>query len=239
MTDWYPSQVTLQKISQQTALLIRQFPSYTDAFEKAFQEERTFAGPSLCFHFECIRQFGDTSVQEKLDSFRFYEYLYATLASWGMHRMGDTATKLQNFSEFKSQILSQRDRLAELEGFKIWSLTKPDLDTAQGLLVLVLDSMVISKSSAHLVANTKVIHHILPNLVPPVDRRYTLAYFGINQMLPSQKRAGPIFARLFPAFVQVSSQVAPYIHGKVDRRMENWHTSFTKVIDNAIIGALA
>src|SRR5579859_7387909 len=189
MSNWRPSDRTLQAISRQTRSLIERFPAHIEAFERAFQEERTFAGPSLYFHFMCISQFCDVSVREKLESLPFYEYLYATLASWGMHRMGNTATKLRNFGEFRSQILAQREKLAALDGLKIWSLTSQDRDQAQALLISILDNMTISRSEAHLVANTKVIHHILPDLVPPIDRRYTLSYFGMNTMLPSQQRA--------------------------------------------------
>ena len=151
--------------------------------------------------------------------------------------MGDTATKLRNFAEFKSQIFAQREALAKLERFKIWSLTEQELITVQSILVGILDELTVSKAEAHLVANSKILHHILPNLVPPIDRRHTLAYFGINKMLPSQKPAGSIFVHLFPSFVRVSTTLAKDIQGKIDISKENWHTSFTKVIDNAVIGA--
>jgi hypothetical protein len=83
-----------------------QFSSHIAAFDKATEEDRTFGGPSLYFHYACIRKFAQVPIADKLDNLQFYEYLYATLASWGMHRMGDTATKLQNFAEFKSQIFA-------------------------------------------------------------------------------------------------------------------------------------
>ena len=98
--------------------------------------------------------------------------------------------------------------------------------------------MEISKSRSQLVANTKTLHHILPDLIPPVDRRYTLAYFGVNTMLPGQKRAGSIFEHLFPAFVRIAAALSVKLERMVDLTEENWHTSTTKVIDNALLGAM-
>jgi hypothetical protein len=238
MSKWNPTQTTLRSISRQTDLLIKQFSSYIADFDKATEEDRTFGGPSLYFHYMCICNFAQVSIAAKLNNLQFYEYLYATLASWGMHRMGNTATKLRNFAQFRSQIFAQRETLAKLESFKIWSLTEQELTTVQSILAGILDEMTVSKAEAHLVANTKILHHILPDLVPPIDRHYTLAYFGINETLPSQKSAGSIFVRLFPSFVRVSTALAKNIQSKIDISRENWHTSFTKVIDNAVIGAL-
>jgi hypothetical protein len=237
MKEWHPSETTLHSISRQTDRLIERFFAYLEAFNKAFEEDRTFGGPSLYFHFACIRKFAHTSVADKLNDTQFYEYLYAILASWGMHRMGNTATKLLNFAEFKSEIFAQREALIELAGLKIWAISDQELTVTQSILARILDGMTVGKSEARLVANTKILHHILPDLVPPVDRRYTLAYFEINEMLPSQKSASSIFIHLFPCFVRVSKTLEKEIKSKIDINKENWYTSFTKVIDNAVIGA--
>jgi len=57
-------------------------------------------------------------------------------------------------------------------------------------------------------------------------------------MLPSQKTARSIFVELFPLFVRVARRIPDHIQAHVRLNEENWHTSFTKVIDSAIIGAL-
>jgi hypothetical protein len=103
----------------------------------------------------------------------------------------------------------------------------------------VLDAMLISGSKSHLVANTKTLHHILPDLIPPVDRAYTLAFFCINTELPSCKPASAIWQFLFPAFVDAAAQLSTRLTQLVDLHEENWYTSPTKVLDNAIIGAMS
>lgn len=238
MSDWKPSRRTLKSISQQTEDLIARFDNYISHFEEAFSRDETFGGPSLYFHFQCIKKYSCVSLEAKLHDERFFEYVYAVLASWGMHRMGDTATKLRSYHEFKNEIISQRDRLSEIASFQIWKLDPSSLPQVLATLQVILDTMKISKSSAHLVANTKVLHHILPELVPPLDRSYTLAYFGINTLLPSQKSAGAIFKYLFPAFVRVATRLSSRLIQIVDLHEENWHTSPTKIIDNVLIGAM-
>jgi len=237
MVDWKPTQRTLRSISQQTKDLIARFDNYTSRFEEAFSRDKTFGGPSLYFHFQCIKKYSCVPLEAKFRDERFFEYIYAVLASWGMHRMG-TDTRLRSYHEFKREIISQRDRLSEIASFQIWKLDPSSSHRVLATLQVVLDAMKISKSSAHLVANTKVLHHILPELVPPVDRSYTLAYFGINKMLPSQKPAGVIFKYLFPAFVRVATCLSGRLVQNVDLHEENWHTSPTKVIDNVLIGAM-
>lgn len=237
MDPWFPSAATLALMSSKTSELLASFPECVSRFDDATIEEKTFGGPSLYFHFACISEFASASVAAKLESTKFFEYLYATLASWGMHRMGKTPTKLRNFLEFKAQILARRGALIRLEPYNIWSLTESDLVAIRSDLDAVLDTMSVGKGNARLVANTKILHHIVPNLVPPVDRANTLAYFGLGTELPSQKQASSIWWHVFPAFISVSTQWREFIQSKVDLSVENWHTSFTKVLDNAIIGA--
>lgn len=152
--------------------------------------------------------------------------------------MGDTATKLHNYAHFREQITEQRDQLVTLEPLRIWDLTENTMEEVLGRVGDMLDRMRISKSDSHLVATTKVLHHVLPDLIPPIDRNYTLRYFGLSTMLPSQKAARSIFLELFPLFAHVARTIPDPIQAHVRLGEENWHTSFTKVIDSAIIGAL-
>ena len=67
-------------------------------FENAYEEFSLFGGPSVYFHKRCLEAAGDEFL-----SLRHIEMLYATLASWGMHRMGDpdqTKTKLTEWNQF-------------------------------------------------------------------------------------------------------------------------------------------
>lgn len=175
------------------------------------------------------------SVAERLQDERFYEYLYAVLTSWGMHRMGATSTKLVDFVHFRQQIQSAQEEMKTVAKLNL-------ANTSEALQALdsiehIMNQLKVSASSAHLVANSKVLHHILPDLMLPIDRRYTLSYFHLNQTLPSQKEAGSIVRYLFPLFARIAAEKKAFIHSAINLKYENWDTSLTKVIDNAVIGA--
>jgi hypothetical protein len=238
MKTWHPSQNTLLNIQRKENDLIKNFEWYLRRFTRKYERGRTFDGPSLYFHFRAIKISSNMSVEEKLQDERFLEYVYATLASWGMHRMGDTKTKITNFGKLKSEVTNHRNNILELENIKIWEIDNIFLQDIFPLLRSVLNQMKISISKAPLVSNTKILHHILPNLIIPIDRNYTLKYFGINTQAPSQYYASDIFKYLYPHLIKVAQSKQDFIIDKINLDEENWNTSFTKIIDNAIIGSL-
>jgi hypothetical protein len=67
--------------------------SYHDIYYKA----QTFHGPSLYFHRRALESW------DYPDLSRHLEYIYATLASWGMHRMGRGGAKMLDFETFRER----------------------------------------------------------------------------------------------------------------------------------------
>ena len=71
-------------------------------YEKSSRVLNDFGGPSVYFHIQAIAE-----QQKDFLSLRHLEMIYATLASWGMHRMGDpekSRTKLHSFESFSISI---------------------------------------------------------------------------------------------------------------------------------------
>jgi hypothetical protein len=237
MDDWQPSQISADKIAFKTGQLTQKFSSYLAAFDQMIGDEKIFGGPGLYFHYTCISKFARVPMAEKLNRGTFYKYLYSVLASWGMYRTGSAVTDMQTPDEFQSQIMAQRDALLELEGYKIWALDEPDRQKVQSILAELLDTMLVAKTKLRLIANSKILHHILPDLVPPVDRMFTLPYFGIEESLVEIKSASSVFAQIYPCYVQVAHVHQEEIRKRINLDQENWYTSFTKVIDNAVVGA--
>jgi hypothetical protein len=96
----------------------------------------------------------------------------------------------------------------------------------------VISSLAIVSNDTPLVSGTKALHHILPELVVPIDRGYTQVFFGWHnpQFQYSQERC---FLTAHRFFVEVARMAQPeqYVG-------EHWFTSGTKTIDNAIVGAV-
>ena len=81
-----------------------------------------------------------------------------------------------------------------------------------------------------IVPGTKTVHHILPDLVPPMDRDWTGAFFLWSAAAP-QYAQETTFTRTFTGLTQIARdvQLTGYTGG-------GWRTSTSKVLDNAIIG---
>ena len=88
--------------------LISNLKHYYDLSLSVLKE---FRGPSVYFHTQSIKE-----QEVSFLSDRHIEMIYATLASWGMHRMGDpdaTKAKMVEFEKFKQSIAAQRSKLKE------------------------------------------------------------------------------------------------------------------------------
>lgn len=237
MKIWNPRVGTLNTISEKTNDLVDNFEYYLNHFQQRFDEGATFDGPSLYFHFKSINAGQNSSLNDKLNNINLLEYIYATLSSWGMHRMGDTKTKLTNFNYLIKEIKNYSEEFSRLENLKMWELEEASLNVIFSKLEGPLNNIKISKSRAQLVSNTKFLHHLFPNLIIPIDRNYTLKCFGVNIQAPSQYYAFDIFKILYVNFVNIAIAKRDFILEKINMNEENWNTSFTKVIDNAIIGS--
>lgn len=77
-----------------------------DRYHEAYYRAETFGGPSLYFH----RRSLDT--RQSPASLSHLEYVYATLSSWGMHRMGTGGSKMRSFSAFRASIEPMQDKIA-------------------------------------------------------------------------------------------------------------------------------
>lgn len=77
-----------------------------------------------------------------------------------------------------------------------------------------------------------VLHHVLPDLVVPIDREYTQRFFGWQNPKFQYGQQG-CFVQAFGTFAQIAREVNPlqFVDG-------GWNSSRTKVIDNAIVGLL-
>lgn len=136
---------------------------------------KEFGGPSVYFHIQSIKE-----QETNFLSDRHVEMIYATLASWGMHRMGDpedTKAKMVEFADFRQSIVSQRREFQEFVPLRMESCTQIQYEEYLDKLKGIYCALKVSISEATIVAHSKTLAHILPNLIPPIDRQYTIRYF--------------------------------------------------------------
>jgi hypothetical protein len=199
-----------------------------------FQCGNPFSGPSVYFHERAIerRRLHD-SADSLLHDVRFLEYVYAVLPSWGMHRMGPLAAKVTEFSSLLDSLRSAQPVIEELWPLDITRLDPVRVPEVAAKAWQVIASTKASTSETQIVAGSKTLHHVLPDLVPPIDRQYTFRFFTGQKMLTGgDERA---FLEWFPYLAEIGRRCCNSIDRAVARGGV-MATGRAKLIDNAIIG---
>lgn len=203
-----------------------------DVLHRAYYTAETFRGPSLYFHRRALEYRDDR------DFNRYLELIYATLTAWGMHRMGKGGSKMQPFEAFRDSVSPLRDRIRYLAAFRWHDLTHDKWLALEN----VFRAIKIMASGTTLVGNSKVLAHMFPDLVPPVDRQYTLKYLIgkteiKNDLDLEWARLKEIVSEFFVPVV-----ANPVFRTKAEAWVADpvqfpWDTSIMKVVDNLVIGA--
>jgi hypothetical protein len=100
----------------------------------------------------------------------------------------------------------------------------------------------VMKSGTSIVGNSKVMAHLMPNIVPPIDRAYTLKYLGerISNGLECEWSLMMMVIERFFIPVATNGEFLAKSGVWSDRQDEYpWDTSDFKIIDNLIIAAVS
>jgi len=212
-------------VQRRLIALTSEFGRYVDAYD----EQVPFTTQQLRLHRQTIalrRQ--ANGVGEAIDSADFLISLRSTLQAWGL---GVRRSRLAPDPEFDEAIRSVREQIEALDGLFI---DDPGLRVDIGeRLWRVIEALGVVDNRAKLVAGTKTLHHLLPDLVVPMDRRWTGMFFQLGshewQHPPNQHRT---FLQAHRDLCEVARRAQPqqYVDGR------GWRTSRTKILDNALIG---
>ncbi len=204
-----------------------------DRYHQAYYEAGVFRGPSLYFHRRALE------TGQPPGRLTHLEYVYAMLASWGMHRMGVGGSKMQTFDTFRSSVESLYEKISEAQRFELremndqnWAVLK---DIFQGIKVMA--------SETSLVGNSKVMHHMLPHIAPPIDRQYTLRYLrgstGIKNGIDREwELMEGIISGFFIPVVSDEDFLYRVREWVAAQDKYPWDTSVLKVVDNLVIGSM-
>lgn len=213
-------------------------------YDRSLAVLKEFGGPSVYFHIQSIKEQNSNFLSN-----RHIELIYATLASWGMHRMGDpeeTKAKLVEFSDFKNSILNQRKRLSEFIYARMDACTPEEYASYINEIKDIYCGLKVSISDATIVAHSKTLAHILPHLIPPIDRQYTIRFFTQdNKDFFTDSGKYKIVSlpqgidAQFDAFLDYSCRMK-VLFDQCDYQMftinkESFNTSYPKIIDNLIM----
>jgi len=204
-----------------------------EEYHKAYYEAETFGGPSLYFHRRTLEMANSDDFE------RYLELIYATLASWGMHRMGKRGSKMRSFDDFKESVLKIKNEIEEAKKINYQNVTVSDCK----LLKKIFCNIKVMKSRTSIVGNSKVMAHMIPNIVPPIDREYTLKYLKCNTNIKNGlddewKLMKEIICKFFIPVARNADFVEKANAWIANQSEYPWDTSIFKVIDNLVIGAI-
>jgi hypothetical protein len=202
-----------------------------DLAHQSFYQAEVFGGPSLHFHLRSL----DAAKGYELD--RVAESIYAVLVSWGMHRMGPGGSKMCEFGKFRASLQSVWPTVVSLQAKTPHSLNESDWNSIQE----VFSGICCMASKTSLVGNSKVMAHLLPNLVPPVDREYTLKFlFGRgdirNGIAVEWIRLRLVLEDFFYPVSRSTVFLPKAEEWLQQRNLYKWDTSALKIVDNLLIG---
>jgi hypothetical protein len=202
-----------------------------DKAHDAYYRAAVFAGPSLYFHLRTLE------AARTQDFERFAEYLYAVLASWGMHRMGPGGSKMREFGEFHASLRLVWPIALQLRDKTPNSLSESDWSSLREVFCRIR----CMASGTSLVGNSKVMAHLLPNLIPPVDREYTLKFlFRNGQITKGIEAEGEKLVQILTGFFYPITQSLIFQPKAEEWLTQNdrfkWDTSALKIVDNLVIG---
>ena len=213
-------------------------------FNGSFEDFKAFGGPCVYFHQAAL-----AAAAEEFLSIRHIELIYATLTAWGMHRMGDvttTMTKLTEWQEFHDSIVSQKQQLLRLRNCSMQTMSKNEFSEVIAGTREIYNNLRISRSASSVVANSKALHHLLPHLVPPIDRQYTVRFFR-HQPEAWLNKKGQFKAVMLPAGMDAQFNLFQDICTKIwvivsrtdpsifQEQYSEHGVTVPKVIDNAIL----
>ncbi len=222
------SQAVLARMDERVAELSTGFEN----FVRVFAESERFTGPSWYFHWKTLRRRAEhKTIAALLEDGVFFDMLYATLTAWGLHRMGPGNTKLRDLDDIRESVREAAAALDQLAGVNIAEVGESRASGITDAVWSVLTRLRVSVAAVKIVANSKALHHLLPALVPPMDREYTFRFFYGRNMLSIDEHTA--FREMFIRFLHLAHAQEWAIRKLRD---ESWNTSSSKIMDNAIVG---
>jgi hypothetical protein len=190
------------------------------------------SGHDLALYREIISRHRETpDLAKLLETDGFINLIRRTLAAWNMDQR---AAELENEAELERSILQHKGPLLKLYKFKLHELDLKSVEAIKNTLELVFGGLSVMESKRRIVGVSKTLHFLLPDLIMPIDSKYTMnAFFGYNKYSRNLENELHDFVHIFIETIKISNKLNLT---NSDVTGGQWNTSIPKLIDNAIIG---
>lgn len=189
-------------------------------------------GNELNFYRKVIARHRESmNITLMLSEEEFIELIYATLKAWNMDQRN---AELTAPDDLKRSIRSFKNELEQLYKYKLINISKDEMTAVVYLLQKIFCSLDVMASKRRIVGVSKTLHLLLPDLVMPMDSKFTMTYFyGYNKYSPCPVKEFEIFKRTFLKTKAIATSLALTAEAADGN---NWNTTIPKLIDNATIG---
>lgn len=205
----------------------RNFLFFTEKCDESYR-----SGHDLILYRKLIRMHREIADFEALvANDEFIKTVYRTLEEWDMNKRG---ARLTSFDKFVSSVVSLKKQLLKLYAHKLYDDIYDDLSSLKGTFEMLFCNMKVMDSTRRIVGVSKALHFFLPDLVMPIDSKYTMnAFYGYNKYSSSPKTEFSTFWDIFDKSCEIVERLR-LTPEDVDEKL--WKQSVPKLIDNAIIG---
>ncbi len=219
-----PRVLKTQIVEKRVVGLIEEFATCVELYDE--QAPFTRRGQYTMHRKTIDRRRNLSSVQAALSDEEFLDDLYETLHAWGI---GRRASKLIPRSEFGIQLRSIEPKISSFERFNLED-EELNLDAIANQLWELVKQLHVVENLSLVVPSAKILHHLLPDLVPPMDRAWTGSFFLWSATAP-QTEQKETFVQTFLSLGRIARATRPsqYVG-------QGWRTCLTKIVDNAVIG---
>lgn len=213
--------------------LIENFDYYLKKFDKALKRTSRW-GDAVIKHgevMEKIRRAKDFS--SLLEDTSFLKTVYETVDAFGMN---SRSARMRDLDTFQESILGNTELILKLKPYELESISLEELENIREPMISLFSSLDVMESNARLVGVSKTLAHLLPDLIPPMDRGKVNVFFYGNTNLPTNARGETRrFWELLKKFHFICKEVKLT---RKNRKFEGFSSSIPKIIDNAIWGFL-
>ena len=210
-------------VEDRVSQLVSEFALSLDVYDQQVPFKRT--GQYLLHRATIDRLRTFLNVHDAIQDEDFLESVHKTLYAWGIGKRG---SRLVPLVEFEKRLRECSDEIASFENLR---LDDPELDAtsvAKDLWQLIEHLRVVENKSLK-VPGSKTLHYLLLDLVPPMDRAWTGAFF--LWLMGSIEYEQRTFVKTYSSFAAIAQATNPSSYVG-----DEWRSSLTKILDNSVIG---
>jgi len=122
--------------------------------------------------------------------------------------MGPGNTRLRDINELKASFRAQAESIEPVQHLRIDQLGYGEVGAVARDAWQIMTTLRVGIGQTLLVADSKALHHLLPSLIPPIDRNYTLRFFVGRPYIYRGRDAELLFWATYPLFHEIAVRCA-------------------------------